>query len=142
MARPVQDIYEALRAGKRWNQTLFMIVYDDAGGNYDHVVPPFEGVPADDAPCRAPCADFDFRRLGPRVTALLMSPRVAKGSVVQEPRAGPTNTSQFEHSSVPATVNSLFNLSAFLTKRDAWAVRVSVCRIKLLQQRQRLANSC
>ena len=100
-----------------------MIVYDDAGGNYDHVVPPFEGVPADDAPCRAPCADFDFRRLGPRVTALLMSPRVAKGSVVQEPRAGPTNTSQFEHSSVPATVNSLFNLSAFLTKRDAWAVR-------------------
>ena len=38
----------------------------------------------------------------------------------QEP-AGPTNTSQFEHSSIPATVKNLFNLSSFLTKRDAWA---------------------
>lgn len=35
---------------------------------------------------------------------------------------GPTATSQFEHSSIPATVKKLFNLeSNFLTKRDAWA---------------------
>ena len=127
--------------------------YDDAGGAYDHVVPPSNGVPADEAPCRAPCADFDFKRLGPRTTAVLSSPWVQKSSVVQEPRAGPTRTSQFEHSSIPgtgrpsslnlkhidfqdgqtyrcvvndfvhaaATVKGLFNLTAFLTKRDAWA---------------------
>ena len=28
---------------------------------------------------------------------------------------------QFEHSSIPATVKTLFNLTGFLTNRDAWA---------------------
>ncbi len=35
-----KDIYEALRAGKGWGKTLFLIVYDDAGGTYDHVRAP------------------------------------------------------------------------------------------------------
>ena len=89
---------------------MLFIGYDDAGGYYDHVVPPHEGVPADDAPCNlvgAPdfqCAGpfpekpfpaFDFRRLGLRVAAMLISPWVAKSSVFQEPK-GPTNSSQFE----------------------------------------------
>lgn len=42
-------------------------------------------------------------------------------AVIHEPD-GPTPHSQFEHSSIPATVKKLFNLkSHFLTKRDAWA---------------------
>ena len=55
-----------------------------------------------------------------RSSAMLISPWVGAGVVFQEPK-GPTNTSQFELSSVPATVRNLFNLSGFLTKRDAWA---------------------
>ena len=43
-----------------------------------------------------------------------------KGAVIQEPK-GPTSTSQFELSSIPATIHNLFNLSLFLTKRDEWA---------------------
>ncbi|KAJ4805546.1 Non-specific phospholipase C4 [Rhynchospora pubera] len=35
--------------------------------------------------------------------------------------SGPTETSQFEHSSIPATVKKIFHLKDFLTKRDAWA---------------------
>lgn len=35
--------------------------------------------------------------------------------------SGPQPTSQYEHSSIPATVKKLFNLKDFLTKRDAWA---------------------
>ena len=31
------------------------------------------------------------------------------------------NTSQFDHTSILATVKNLFNLTGFLTKRDAWA---------------------
>lgn len=43
------------------------------------------------------------------------------GAVIHEP-SGPTPDSQFEHSSIPATVKKLFKLkSNFLTKRDAWA---------------------
>ena len=53
------------------------------------------------------------------MTTLAVSPWLARG-VVQEP-AGRTSTSQWEHSSIPATAKNLFNLSAFLTKRDAWA---------------------
>lgn len=46
----------------------------------------------------------------------------ARSAVVHEPRLKPSPTSQFEHSSIPATVKKLFNLSSdFLTKRDSWA---------------------
>ena len=30
---------------------MLAVLYDDAGGTYDHVVPPFEDVPADASPC-------------------------------------------------------------------------------------------
>ena len=63
---------------------------------------------------------WNFTSLGLRVTSFLISPWVEKGVVIQEP-SGPTNTSQFELSSIPATIHSLFNLSMFLTKRDEWA---------------------
>lgn len=125
--RLLKDVYEALRAGPKWNRTLFLVTYDDAGGYYDHVVPPFEGVPADESPCIVPgvhpkCGQvFDFRRLGLRTSSLLMSPWVAKGTVFQEPKQGPMNTSQFDLTSIIATAKNLFNLSFFLTKRDAWA---------------------
>ena len=124
--RLLKDVYESLRASPKWNKTVLLVAYDDAGGYYDHVVPPFEGVPADEAPChvRDHCGTtgpFDFRRLGLRTAAMLISPLVPKGAVFQEPRRGPTNSSQFELTSVPATVKNLFNLSSFLTKRDAWA---------------------
>jgi len=51
---------------------------------------------------------------------MLISPWVPKGSVFQRP-TGPTPTSEFELTSIPATVKRLFNLSVFLTARDAWA---------------------
>lgn len=41
-------------------------------------------------------------------------------AVVHGP-SGPHPTSQFEHSSIPATVKKIFNLKGFLTKRDEWA---------------------
>jgi hypothetical protein len=42
-------------------------------------------------------------------------------AVIHEPNA-PQKNSQYEHSSIPATLKKLFNLhSNFLTKRDAWA---------------------
>ena len=40
--------------------------------------------------------------------------------MLHEPR-GPYPNSQYEHSSIPATVKKIFNLKEFLTERDAWA---------------------
>lgn len=42
-------------------------------------------------------------------------------AVVSSPR-GPTASSEFEHSSIPATIKKMFNITSnFLTHRDAWA---------------------
>eukprot|EP01046_Picozoa_sp_COSAG06_P082649 COSAG06_NODE_29651_length_552_cov_1.220751_2_plen_46_part_01 len=45
-------MYEALRAGPGWENTMFFVAYDDGGGFYDHVTPPSEGVPDPDQGCQ------------------------------------------------------------------------------------------
>ena len=49
--RLLKDIYQAIRSSPQWNRTMFAVLYDDAGGIYDHVVPPHKDVPADESPC-------------------------------------------------------------------------------------------
>ncbi|CBI15963.3 unnamed protein product, partial [Vitis vinifera] len=98
-----------------------LITYDEHGGFYDHVPTPVSGVPNPDGIIGPDPFYFRFDRLGVRVPTILVSPWIEKGTVIHEP-TGPTPHSQFEHSSIPATVKKLFNLkSNFLTKRDAWA---------------------
>ena len=123
--RQLKDIYEALRAGPKWDKTMFLVAYDDIGGYFDTVVPPFEGVPQPDAPCEEyntgfP-SKFDFRRLGGRSSAMLMGGKVPKGAVFQEPKKGPYNTSQFDLTSVASTLHKIFNLSTPLTRRTQWS---------------------
>jgi len=117
----VKYVYETLRASPQWNQTLLVITYDEHGGFFDHVPTPVAGVPSPDGIVGPPPYNFTFDRLGVRVPAILVSPWIDKGTVVHAP-TGPTPTSQYEHSSIPATVKKIFNLpQGFLTKRDAWA---------------------
>ena len=63
---------------------------------------------------------FNFTRLGVRVPTILVSPWIEKGTVVGRPE-GPTSTSQYEHSSLPATLKTMFDLEDYLTARDKWA---------------------
>uniref|UniRef100_A0A0G4F4P6 Uncharacterized protein n=1 Tax=Chromera velia CCMP2878 TaxID=1169474 RepID=A0A0G4F4P6_9ALVE len=124
--RLLKDTYEALRSGPGWNRTLFIVTYDDAGGFYDHVDLPTEGVPPpDDIPSCSHKTSFDY--LGARVPTLMASPLIPKGTIIKEPTgpsgtvARPTETSQYEHTSLLASLKELFGLPSFLTKRDAWA---------------------
>ncbi|KAI8898929.1 phosphoesterase family-domain-containing protein [Globomyces pollinis-pini] len=113
----VKEVYESLRASPQWNQTLFMITYDEHGGFYDHVTPP-ENIPApDNFPIKPASGDFKFDRLGVRVPTLLISPWVPKGKIFRSGVKG----RYLEHSSVSATLNKWAG-TPFLTKRDAWAV--------------------
>jgi phospholipase C len=81
-----------------WSSTALLITYDEHGGIYDHVAPPsctpdgFVAQPKDTKTGQP----FHFDRLGVRVPAILVSPWVAKGTVVDDGRV-------FEHSSIPAT---------------------------------------
>ncbi|ORZ14762.1 phosphoesterase [Absidia repens] len=112
----LKEVYEMIRASPQWNETLLIVNFDEHGGYYDHV----------DTPLNAPnpdginYTDYKFDRLGVRVPSILISPWVEKGAVIHEPN-GPYKDSQYEHSSVPATLKKIFNLPNFLTKRDAWA---------------------
>jgi phospholipase C len=76
----VHSVYEALRKRSEWPRTLLIVTYDEHGGYYDHVTPPgFDGGPPilDDSPDPGLPGGYNpFKRLGPRVPALLISPRI------------------------------------------------------------------
>ncbi|KAJ3114505.1 hypothetical protein HDU96_002019 [Phlyctochytrium bullatum] len=117
----IKQIYEALRRSPQWNTTAFIVTYDENGGFYDHVPPPYQGIPIPDA-ASAASPVFRFDRLGARVPTLLISPWVKKGRVVHKPELNaPAANSEFEHSSIAATLRRMFNWKAPLTARDAWA---------------------
>lgn len=117
----VKEVYETLRASPQWNETLLVITYDEHGGFYDHVETPYVNVPNPDGNTGPAPSFFKFDRLGVRVPTIMVSPWIKKGTVMGGPK-GPTPNSEFEHSSIPATIKKMFNLSSnFLTHRDAWA---------------------
>jgi phospholipase C len=112
----IHDVYYALRNGPNWNQTLLIITYDEHGGCYDHVPPPLAAVPPDNS---AGEYSFDFKRFGPRVPTLLVSPLIAAGTVFR----APANATPFDHTSILKTVETRWNLPN-LTARDAAALDV------------------
>jgi phospholipase C len=108
--RLIADVYDTLRADDAiWRKSLMLVLYDEHGGFYDHVPPP-RAVPPDST--RARRSGFEFDRLGVRVPAILVSPWVAEGRV---------DHTIYDHTSVPATIKTMFGLPSFLTARDAAA---------------------
>ena len=79
----IHDVYEALRSGPGWAQTLFVLTYDEHGGCFDHVPPPWGATPPDSAVESA--YDFTFNRFGVRVPTVLISPLIAPGTVYRVP---------------------------------------------------------
>lgn len=120
-----KDIYEALRAGPAWNETLFVITFDEHGGFYDHVPPPRRAPPPDDTPAY-PDKTVRFDRGGVRIPTLLISPWLPRGHVETHPpaRQKPSPDSVYELTSIMATSRkllSILNTTGPLTRRDAWA---------------------
>jgi phospholipase C len=120
----IATVYEALRSNPElFAKTLLLITYDEHGGLYDHRPPPTD-VPAPGDRRRLGAAfmhalwhrkvrRFDFRMLGPRVPAVIVSPLIEAGTICPDIH---------DHASVPATLRALFAPKADpLTKRDAWA---------------------
>jgi phospholipase C len=92
------DVWNAVATGEGWNETLLLITYDEHGGCYDHVAPPFGAVPPDDA-SRHGEQGFSFNRFGVRVPAILVSPYIQAGTVFRSA----TNT-PYDHTSILATM--------------------------------------
>jgi phospholipase C len=106
----IASVYNAVRGGPGWQNTLLVITYDEHGGCYDHVVPPAATPPGGPSP-----DGFDFSSYGVRVPAVIVSPWVPKGSVIRPPGDTP-----FDHTSIIATLRRLFPFAP-LTARDAAA---------------------
>ncbi len=109
----IHDVYEALRGGPGWPQTLLVLTYDEHGGCYDHVPPPGGATPPDQD---AGEFGFDFTRFGVRVPTVLVSPLIAAGTVFRVPAGG----TPLDHTSILKTVQQRWELPA-LTRRDAAA---------------------
>jgi phospholipase C len=103
----IAQVYNAIRTNPElWPNTALLVVYDEHGGIYDHVPPP--ACPPDTPFVAQPAATgtldaFSFDRLGVRVPAILISPWVAAGTVINE---------TFDHASIPATVSDFLQLPA------------------------------
>jgi len=108
--RLIATVYDALQSNPAvWDRSLFVVLYDEYGGFFDHVPPP-AAVPPDEHVSDAP--RFGFDRLGCRVPAVLVSPRLARGAVDQ---------TVYDHTSLLGSAKKMFDLPAFLTRRDAAA---------------------
>ncbi len=107
--RLLKTIYETIR---NWENSVLIITYDEHGGFYDHVPPPQTVAPGDAT--TDPANDlyhFDFRQLGVRVAAVIISPLIPRGTI---------DHTVYDHTSVLATVESIFGLQP-LTERDKHA---------------------
>lgn len=71
----LNEVYDILRQGPNWERTLLVINYDEWGGFYDHVVPPFAPVTPEEA------ALGNDGRLGMRVPCVVIGPRARRGHV-------------------------------------------------------------
>lgn len=123
--RFIADVYNAIKGNPAlWESTALLIVYDEHGGTFDHVPPPHCApdqfiASANDTMTGRP---FAFDRLGVRVPAVLVSPWIPKGAVVDR---------VFDHASIPATITKFFlgdyaprspremNADVFIEPRDS-----------------------
>ncbi len=92
------DVYRAVRGGSQWNETLLIVTFDEHGGTYDHVGPPWGAINPDG---RRGASGFDFDLFGVRVPTLLISPFVAPGTVFRAPDG---SAAPFDHTSFVKTL--------------------------------------
>lgn len=117
----IKGIYEAVRNSPQWEETLFILTFDEHGGFGDHVAPPVD-VPAPNdkltytelAPDGANMT-FDFTRLGVRVPTLLISPWVGKGVVENK---GSNKGGEYTHTSILGFLNELWGLESLGDRVD------------------------
>jgi phospholipase C len=109
----IYDTYEALRSGPGWAQTLLVLTYDEHGGCFDHVSPPWGATPPDN---NVGEYGFTFNRFGVRVPTVLISPLIEPGTVFRVP----AGSVPLDHTSILKTVELRWDLAP-LTARDAAA---------------------
>jgi len=89
-------VVDALTHSPAWDKSVLLVVYDEAGGFYDHVPPP-----------KSVIDDDQDANLGFRVPAIIVSPYSKPG----------TSHTLYDHTSFVATLKELWNLDEQLKKQ-------------------------
>jgi phospholipase C len=107
----IKSTYEAIRNSPHWNDSLLIVTWDEHGGFYDHVAPPVAPEPGDPIVMGGKINrhGFNFDHFGVRVPAVVVSAYTPAQTI---------DHTLYDHSSIPATLQSLHGLG-HLTGRDA-----------------------
>jgi len=110
----IKATYQAIRNSPLWESSMFVITWDEHGGFYDHVAPLGGAVEPGDRPAFPGANRYGFRfdQYGLRVPAVVISPLIPANTIDHR---------RFDHSSILATVERLFELQP-LTERDRTAL--------------------
>lgn len=100
----LHDIWTAIRTSPGWPRTLLVVTYDEHGGCFDHVLPPANATPPDNASNPGDEA-FGFYRFGVRVPAVVVSPYIEAGTVFRSPTNVP-----YDHTSILATLRDWLDI--------------------------------
>jgi hypothetical protein len=110
--RLIKTVYETIRNSPLWEKSVLLITYDEHGGFFDHVAPPPAVAPGDSVIDPANNHNnFDFKQLGVRVPAIVISPFVPRNTV---------DGTRYDHTALLATVERLFGTQS-ITNRDGAA---------------------
>jgi phospholipase C len=105
----IRATYRAIRNSPLWEQSLFIVTWDEHGGFYDHAIPPAAVAPGDSHPGSDHNQyGFTFEQYGARVPAVIVSPWIARNLVDHR---------LYDHTSILATAEKVFGMAP-LTKRD------------------------
>lgn len=119
----IKSVYDALRSGPQWDNTLFVLTFDESGGFPDHVAAPL-AVPPDNLTftMAAPTGEnytFPFDRLGGRIPTLLISPWVEKGSVEQKTKNPSGEEVSYSSVSILRTLGHLWDFEPFTPRVES-----------------------
>ncbi len=91
-----------------WNKTLLIVNFDEHGGTYDHIKPPWKAAVPWGAGTPTPASteqNFLFDRFGVRVPLILASPYIEASTVFRS-----TTSTPYDHTSVLATILNHLNI--------------------------------
>lgn len=113
----LKEIYDALTSNEdTWANILWIINFDEHGGTYDHVPPPWGATPpwsSDGTPKPEEFElDFQFDRFGVRVPFILVSPYIKESTVFRAEGKTP-----YDHTSVIATILNMMGIP-----KDKWGL--------------------
>ena len=89
--KALNELYQAMESGPAWNETLFVITFDEHGGIFDHVPPP----KAENPWPNDVIDGFGFDMMGVRVPTILVSPLIKRQTVFRSPTATAYNSTSF-----------------------------------------------